>query len=86
MCVAVGNGCLGKQLLLCLSRCVDNSLERNPEKQYCNAVQALAACCFVRSLKQVPETGTFSATQSHPMTVKHFHRTLHEPDDRIIRS
>jgi len=46
----------------------------------------LAACCFVRSLKQVPETGTFSATQSHPMTVKHFHRTLHEPDDRIIRS
>ncbi len=39
MCVAVGNGCLGKQLLLCLSRCVDNSLERNPEKNSNIAMQ-----------------------------------------------
>ena len=50
-CLDVGNWCLGKQLLLCLSRCVDTSFERNSER-ISNAVKALAACCFARSLKQ----------------------------------
>ena len=54
-CLPVGNGFLGKQLLLCLSRCVDTSLERNSEKNSNAGVGSLL-------LHKKPETGNFSAT------------------------